>query len=119
MGVSAYVHATSVPRRRVTVTDGLASVTFGAPYNLDAYALWLRAKSLPEWRITYYRVARDYTVTTPERYAHLLTGSDAPAVIEVPLAGHLFDYQAEIVTRALHAKRYAIWADTGLGKTAM
>jgi ERCC4-related helicase len=29
------------------------------------------------------------------------------------------DYQEFIVRQALDARRYAIWADTGLGKTAM
>jgi len=35
------------------------------------------------------------------------------------MADYLFDYQRFIVQTALTAKRYAVWADTGLGKTAM
>jgi hypothetical protein len=61
-----------------------------------------------------------YTVTTAARYAPLL-GADLPAaaVVRDELAGHLFDYQRWIVERALDARRFAVWADTGLGKTAM
>ena len=37
----------------------------------------------------------------------------------LPLADHLFDYQAWIVRKAMEARRYAVWADCGLGKTPM
>lgn len=35
------------------------------------------------------------------------------------IGAHLFDYQAWIVARALDRERFALFADTGLGKTAM
>lgn len=35
------------------------------------------------------------------------------------IGAHLFDYQAWIVARALDRQRFALFADTGLGKTAM
>lgn len=35
------------------------------------------------------------------------------------IGSHLFDYQAWIVARALDRQRFALFADTGLGKTAM
>ena len=35
------------------------------------------------------------------------------------IGAHLFDYQAWIVERALDRERFALFADTGLGKTAM
>ena len=38
---------------------------------------------------------------------------------EWQLGAHLFDYQAWIVARALDRQRFALFADTGLGKTAM
>jgi len=38
---------------------------------------------------------------------------------EWELGTHLFDYQAWIVARALDRERFALFADTGLGKTAM
>jgi DNA modification methylase len=38
---------------------------------------------------------------------------------EWQLGPHLFDYQAWIVARALDRQRFALFADTGLGKTAM
>jgi hypothetical protein len=37
----------------------------------------------------------------------------------LPLASYLFDYQRFIVAQALASKRYAIYADCGLGKTPM
>src|SRR2546430_1607589 len=103
----------------VQLVDGRAEVRFDR-YDLDAFDLFLRVKALPEKRLAYdWRTDTD-TVVTPARFARLLD----PALPEsartaLPLASHLFDYQAFIVERALEARRYAVWADTGLGKTAM
>ena len=103
----------------VHLIDDRAEVRFGR-FDLDAFDLFLRVKRLPEKRLAYDWRTDTYTVTTPARFAPLLD----PALPDVarpalPLADHLFDYQAFIVERALMARRYAIWADTGLGKTAM
>lgn len=38
---------------------------------------------------------------------------------EWSIGSHLFDYQSWIVARALDRERFALFADTGLGKTAM
>lgn len=48
--------------------------------------------------------------------AHLVSGFD---VDETKLNKHLFDFQKLIVTKALKIGRYAVFADTGLGKTLM
>jgi len=89
-------------------------------FGLTEYGLFLRTKKLPEAVIDYDVEADSYTVTAPARFASLL-GVDQPLVTasELPLADHLFDYQKFIVMTALSARRYAIWADCGLGKTAM
>lgn len=97
----------------------LTAVTFAAPFDLAGMHLFVRCKALPEWRCEYDRPTKVYTVTTPARYAYLLTGQAAPDPERLPMAPHLFDYQAAIVTKALSVGRFAIWADTGLGKTAM
>ena len=89
-------------------------------FDLAAFELFLRVKRLPEKQLFYDRRTDAYTVTAPARLAHLLDPAlPRPARPAEPLAAHLFDYQAFIVTSALQAKRYAVWADTGLGKTAI
>ena len=102
----------------VTLTeDGRSiTVTFDA-FGLEAYALFLRTKSLPEHELAYDWETDAYTLTTPARFAHVL-GSDliARERHQEPLADHLFDYQRFVVQRALDGKRFAAWLDTGLGK---
>ena len=101
----------------VVVEDGLARVTLGR-FDREAYELFLRCKTLPESEIAYDWRADAYTVTTAERFAPLLGAAAAVAEGSVgELASHLFDYQAWIVRRALDARRFAVWIDTGLGKT--
>lgn len=93
---------------------------FEVPFGLDAYELFLRAKRLPETELAYDWRSDTYTLTTAARFAALLGGEGATLhPSSEALAPHLFDYQRFIVERALEARRYAIWADTGLGKTAM
>ncbi len=103
----------------VRIVGDRAEVRFDR-FDLDAYERFLRVKRLPEKQLSYDWRADAYTVTAPARLAHLLDpalgGVERPAE---PLATYLFDYQAFIVRRALEARRYAVWADTGLGKTAI
>jgi hypothetical protein len=103
----------------VTVENGRARVAFER-FDLDAYRLFLRCKTLPESELGCDRVAGTYTIETAERFAAILDASlqQSPAA-DLPLPAHLFDYQRFIVERALEARRYAVWADTGLGKTAI
>jgi hypothetical protein len=102
------------------IDNGRASVTFSR-FDLDAYALFLRAKQLPEKEVVYDWETDSYTLSTAARFASRLSGetSVVDGTAGLPLAGHLFDYQEFIVRQALEARRFAIWADTGLGKTAM
>lgn len=104
----------------VRIDGPLAVVEFAAPFDLDSYALFLRAKQLPERQVTYDAERDAYRLTTPARFAPLL-GAEATSLSAepLPLAEHLFDYQRFIVEVALAARRYAVWADTGLGKTAI
>jgi len=104
---------------QVAIRGDVAEVQFGR-FDLEAYETFLRCKKLPESALQYDWERDTYTLTTPARFASLIDASvqrlDRP---EIALAGHLFDYQQYIVETALAAQRYAIWADTGLGKTAM
>ncbi|MGN6759439.1 MAG: helicase-related protein [Thermomicrobiales bacterium] len=103
----------------VRVAGDRAEVRFGR-YDLAAYSLFLRCKQLPEHQLTYDWETDTYTVTTPARFARLLgvAGVADPPARLAP-GEHLFDYQRFILTRALDARRYAAWLDTGLGKTPL
>ena len=103
----------------VAIDGAEARVSFSS-FDADTYELFLRCKQLPESEVAYDHAQDLYTVTTAARFAPLLDGRPAPtATGRCELAGHLFDYQAWIVSRALEARRFANWCDTGLGKTAM
>jgi Helicase conserved C-terminal domain len=100
--------------------DGTRAVVRFDRFDLDSYRLFLRAKGLPESQVEYDEPAGAYVVSTDARFAPLLDETLAAAVREeLPLAGHLWDFQEFIVGQALAARRYACWADTGLGKTAI
>ncbi len=103
----------------VQIIDGLVRVPFER-FGLQEYDLFLRTKRLPETRVEFDDQRETYVVTAPERFARLLGVDDRRPVPKTEaLAGYLWDYQRFIVRRALEAKRYAVWADCGLGKTAM
>jgi hypothetical protein len=104
----------------VTVTERDVVARFER-FDLEAYELFLRAKGVPERDLAFDWETGAYSLTMPARFAAAL-GVEDPAAWPVgasAIAAHLFDFQRFIVERALDAKRYAIWADTGLGKTAM
>jgi hypothetical protein len=89
-------------------------------FDQESYDLFLRAKGLPEKRMEFDVETDTYRVVAPARFAHILDATLRPTQdLQTDLAPHLFDYQRWIVQTALDARRYAVWADTGLGKTAM
>lgn len=103
----------------LAIANGRATATFSR-FDLAEYEAFLRVKRLPEKDVVYDWAADAYRVEFPARFAAQVTGDVfATAGTDVALAGHLFDYQEFIVRQAFDARRYAIWADTGLGKTAM
>lgn len=103
----------------IAVTGDTLTITFDR-FDLDAYPLFIRTKTLPESQVAYDWQTDRYTVTTAARFAELLGVPAPPArAARPPLSNHLFDYQRWAVELALDAKRFALWADTGLGKTAM
>ena len=103
----------------ISVADGQVRIDLDS-FDLAAYETFLRAKTLPEKRIEFDPSTDTYRVLAPERFAHLLDSAlRPPAAIGGDLAAHLFDYQRWIVQTALDARRFAVWADTGLGKTAI
>lgn len=81
---------------------------------VDDYRQFLKIKTLPRYEI----VGRMATV--PDEYAETLgiKAGKSRKRKYVPRAG-LFDYQRAIVEMAIAKKRFAIFADCGLGKTFM
>lgn len=87
-------------------------------FGLEEYDLFLRSKAIPEAHVVYDPDRATYRIEAPARFAGVLgvAGAGAPQPW-LPLPEHLYDYNAFLVRRALEAKRYAVWADCGLGKT--
>jgi superfamily II DNA or RNA helicase len=80
--------------------------------SVESYQLFLKIKSLPTYRF----VGR--TAEVPDEYAARL-GMDVERAADreyQPIAG-LFDYQRDIARLAIEKRKYAVFADCGLGKT--
>jgi superfamily II DNA or RNA helicase len=78
------------------------------------YAKFLRLKALPKYTIT------GRTIEFPDEYASVL-GIEADAVDrdEYEPPAWMFDYQAAICRTAVDKRKYCVFADCGLGKTAI
>lgn len=82
--------------------------------SVDSYRTFLRIKSLPRYEI-HGRMA-----IVPDEYAKTLgVQISADAVATYSPSDWLFDYQRDIVATAIRKRKYAIFADCGLGKTPM
>jgi DNA methylase len=85
-----------------------------ARLHLERYEDLLAVRALPDYRFV---GAADVECDAADLAA---LGLAAPVETStVDPAPHLFDYQAWLVRRAVERERFAIFADTGLGKTAM
>jgi DNA modification methylase len=82
---------------------------------LELYGDLLKIRALPDYRFV------DRATVIVDTGDLALVGIDTAGVEKTTpeLAPHLFDYQRWIVERAFDRERFAIFADTGLGKTAM
>lgn len=87
-----------------------------ARLTVEKYADLLTIRALPEYRF----VSDDVAVTAVQHLADI-GYADPTAADVLPLPPHpaLFDYQEWCVERAFDRQRFAIFADTGLGKTLM
>ena len=79
----------------------------------ESYRRFIQCKRLPS-----YRVAGSSVITDEQSYAAVF-GSAGSLDSASADAGHLFDYQQHVVTRALGMRRFAAFLDCGLGKTAI
>lgn len=75
------------------------------------YEAFLRLRRLPQ-----YRVAGDFA-EVPDEYAHLFGGEAADYRDDYRPSPFLFDYQRDIARVAIRKRKFAVFADCGLGKT--
>jgi hypothetical protein len=103
----------------IVIKNDCLQIEFAAPWTSAAYDLFLKCKGLPEQSIVYDWPRDAYVLSAPARFAPML-GVPLPPQDKpwLPMPPHLFDYQAYFTRLALEAKRFALWMDTGLGKTA-
>lgn len=82
------------------------------PKSPESYRQFIRLKSIPNYRW----IGRMADV--PDEYAHLLTGNAIiPEDVDYKPSTFLFDYQSDISKMAIRKRKFAVFADCGLGKT--
>lgn len=82
------------------------------PNNIDHYRQFLAIKKLPK-----YRISGDFAEFPDEYMAALGLTATAAADTKPKLSKFLMDYQRDIAVMAIRKKRFAVFADCGLGKT--
>ncbi len=90
-----------------------AEIRIDIGHGVDGYARFIACKKLPT-----YRVEGRTVITDALSYATVF-GGDTDGATVASEAPHLMDFQSYLVDRALTRRRFAIFADCGLGKTAM
>lgn len=80
--------------------------------SMDDYRTFLAIKKLPAWSI------RGSVAFVPDQYASLVGLNPASEITsKYKPEPFLFDYQADITSMAIDRKKFAVFADCGLGKT--
>lgn len=81
--------------------------------SISDYRTFLKAKALPQYRI------EGGFISIPDEFASLMGTQSQTALADKPYQPHpkMFDYQAGLAKLAVKKKKYAIFADCGLGKT--
>ncbi len=84
------------------------------PESIEDYRTFLKVKALPKFRF------EGRTAIFPEEYADRLgLKRTAAAPLAYTPSPFLFDYQQDITQLILHKRKFAVFADCGLGKTLM
>ncbi len=83
------------------------------PRSVESYRTFLNIKKLPAWSI------RGRLATFPDEYADRLGLAHVLPHSSYHPEPFLFDYQADITRMAVDKRKYAIFADCGLGKSLM
>lgn len=81
--------------------------------SIDDYRMFLKARSLPRYDV------RGHRVIVPDDLRHLIDGKKEERSTEYSPPEWMFDYQSAITARAISQKKFAVFADCGLGKTAV
>lgn len=82
--------------------------------SIDDYRKFIKAKSLPSYKVT------GRSIEFPDEYAETLgMGKQDQKFTSWHRSEWLFDYQKAIVEMAIKKRKFAIFADCGLGKTPM
>lgn len=99
---------------RWSVNGEAATVTLN-PTSLEDYRLFLSLKRLPSYGV------EGNQVHTTAHYLQRLSEDRIviPAATVQGMAPHLWDYQRWIVNAALRKRKFAVFADAGLGKTSI
>lgn len=81
--------------------------------SIEDYRRFIRVKTLPK-----YRIAGGFA-EFPDEYASTVGATSAPAlrVSEYQPSPGLYDYQRDIAAMAVRKRKFAVFADCGLGKT--
>jgi hypothetical protein len=80
--------------------------------SVDDYRTFLAIKQLPTWSIN------GHVATFPDEYAERIgLATDGDSSVDWDPSSFLFDYQAAISRVAIQKRKYAVFADCGLGKT--
>lgn len=82
------------------------------PGNVQHYQAFLRAKTLPMYRV------QGHSVSFPDEYAAMVGGkSPRKAKGAYVPPSWMFDYQKDITSMAIRKRKFATFMDCGLGKT--
>jgi len=82
--------------------------------DMTSYRQFLRLKKLPTYSW------QGSAAVIPDEYAHLLNGTDTVSENQdIDLSSFLFDYQSDIAKMAIRKRKFCVFADCGLGKTAI
>lgn len=95
-----------------TTSADTMSITFNR-FSIDDYRLFLKVKRLPR-----YRFVGGRTAIIPKEYANLIgvKSSRTQAIKYTPLPS-LFDYQRDIAGLSIRKRKFAVFAECGLGKS--
>lgn len=81
--------------------------------SIESYRQFLSIKKLPAYRI------RGRIASFPDEYANRLGAAAVPTSDTYQPEAFMFDYQAAITAMAIAKRKFAIFADCGLGKSLM
>jgi superfamily II DNA or RNA helicase len=95
---------------KITIKRGMASVTLD-PTSIQSYRLFKKIKRFPSYRVN------GRVVSFPSEYCRQIGMESGGSECTADLSSVLFDYQKSIAEMSIEKRKYAVFADCGLGKT--